>query len=91
LARKADYKRFEALGVQNLAVSANATFSQQTFAESLKLPYPLLSDSRPEGHPQLRRPQREDDDREQVVLSDRSTGSDPQEVDDREPDDDGRV
>jgi peroxiredoxin len=44
LARKADYKRFEALGVQNLAVSANATFSQQTFAESLKLPYPLLSD-----------------------------------------------
>ncbi len=27
-----------------LAVSANATFSQQTFAESLKLPFPLLSD-----------------------------------------------
>jgi len=25
-------------------VSANTTFSQQTFAESLKLPYPLLSD-----------------------------------------------
>jgi len=25
-------------------VSANSTFSQQTFAESLKLPYPLLSD-----------------------------------------------
>jgi peroxiredoxin len=25
-------------------VSANATFSQQTFAESLKLPFPLLSD-----------------------------------------------
>lgn len=44
MARKADYKRFEALGVQNLAVSVNATFSQQTFAESLKLPYPLLSD-----------------------------------------------
>ena len=44
MARKADYKRFEALGVQNPAVSANATFSQQTFAESLKLPYPLLSD-----------------------------------------------
>jgi len=43
-ARKADYKRFEALGVQILAVSANSTFSQQTFAESLKLPYPLLSD-----------------------------------------------
>lgn len=30
--------------MQNLAVSANLTFSQQTFAESLKLPYPLLSD-----------------------------------------------
>jgi peroxiredoxin len=44
LARKADFKRFEALGVQNLAISANATFSQQTFAESLKLPFPLLSD-----------------------------------------------
>jgi peroxiredoxin len=25
-------------------VSANNTFSQQTFAESLKLPFPLLSD-----------------------------------------------
>ena len=25
-------------------MSANTTFSQQTFAESLKLPYPLLSD-----------------------------------------------
>ena len=44
MARKADYKRFEALGVQNLGISANLTFSQQTFAESLKLPYPLLSD-----------------------------------------------
>ena len=32
------------MGVQILAVSANTTFSQQTFAESLKLPYPLLSD-----------------------------------------------
>jgi peroxiredoxin Q/BCP len=44
LARKADYKRFEALGIQILGVSSNLTFSQQTFAESLKLPYPLLSD-----------------------------------------------
>ena len=44
MARKADYKRFEALGIQNLGVSTNLTFSQQTFAESLKLPYPLLSD-----------------------------------------------
>ena len=32
------------MGIQILAVSANSTFSQQTFAESLKLPYPLLSD-----------------------------------------------
>jgi len=30
--------------VQILGISANATFSQQTFADSLKLPYPLLSD-----------------------------------------------
>jgi peroxiredoxin len=43
-ARKADYKRFEELGIQNLGASANNTFSQQTFAESLKLPFPLLSD-----------------------------------------------
>jgi peroxiredoxin len=32
------------LGIQNLAASANVTFSQQTFAESLRLPFPLLSD-----------------------------------------------
>ncbi len=32
------------MGIQNLAISANNTFSQQTFAESLKLPFPLLSD-----------------------------------------------
>jgi peroxiredoxin len=30
--------------VQILGASANLTFSQQTFAESLKLPFPLLSD-----------------------------------------------
>ena len=40
----ADYKRFETLGIQILGASANVTFSQQTFAQSLKLPYPLLSD-----------------------------------------------
>lgn len=40
----ADYKRFEALGIQILGASANLTFSQQTFAQSLKLPFPLLSD-----------------------------------------------
>ena len=44
MARKADYKRFEALGIQNLGISANLSFSQRVFAESLKLPYPLLSD-----------------------------------------------
>jgi peroxiredoxin len=44
LARKASYKSFEDLGIQNLAASANLTFSQQVFAESLKLPFPLLSD-----------------------------------------------
>jgi peroxiredoxin len=43
-ARRAYFKSFEDLGVQILAVSANSTFSQQTVAESLKLPYPLLSD-----------------------------------------------
>ena len=47
MARKANYKSFEALGIRNLAASANLTFSQQTFAESLKLPFPLLSD--PDG------------------------------------------
>ena len=30
--------------MQILGVSADNTFSQQTFAESLNLPYPLLSD-----------------------------------------------
>jgi peroxiredoxin len=44
LARKANLKSFEDLGIQNLAASANLTFSQQVFAESLKLPFPLLSD-----------------------------------------------
>ena len=44
MARKANFKSFEDLGIQNLGMSTNLTFSQQTFAESLKLPYPLLSD-----------------------------------------------
>jgi len=44
LARKANFKSFEDLGIQNLAASAVVTFSQQVFAESLKLPFPLLSD-----------------------------------------------
>jgi peroxiredoxin len=44
LARKADYSRFQELNVQILAISANNPFSQKTFAASLELPYPLLSD-----------------------------------------------
>ena len=42
-----------------------------------------------EGHPQLRGTQRNVCDGEQVVLSHRSAGSDPQEVDHRESDNDG--
>jgi peroxiredoxin len=33
------------LNVQILGISAATPFSQRTFADSLKLPYPLLSDS----------------------------------------------
>ena len=44
LARKSDYSKFEALNVQILGISTNHPFSQKTFAESLQLPYPLLSD-----------------------------------------------
>ena len=43
-ASKADYSQFEALNVQILGISSNNPFSQKTFAESLQLPYPLLSD-----------------------------------------------
>jgi peroxiredoxin Q/BCP len=43
-ARKVDYEKFQALNVQILGISANHPFSQQTFADSLKLPFPLLSD-----------------------------------------------
>ena len=43
-ARKADYNKFDALNVQILGISSNNPFSQKTFADSLKLPYPLLSD-----------------------------------------------
>ena len=42
--RKVDYKRFQQADVQILGISASNPFSQQTLAESLKLPYPLLSD-----------------------------------------------
>jgi glutaredoxin-dependent peroxiredoxin len=43
-ARKVDYSKFEALNVQIVGISANSPFSQKAFADSLKLPYPLLSD-----------------------------------------------
>jgi peroxiredoxin len=43
-ARKADYSKFQALNVQILGISTNHPFSQKTFAESLQLPFPLLSD-----------------------------------------------
>ena len=44
MARKADYDKFQALNVQILGISANTAFSQKTHADSLNLPYPLLSD-----------------------------------------------
>ena len=39
-----DYSKFEKLNVQILGVSASNPFSQKTFADSMNLPYPLLSD-----------------------------------------------
>jgi peroxiredoxin len=44
-ARQADYHTFQALGVQVLGIAAEHPFSQKPFADSLHLPYPLLSDS----------------------------------------------
>jgi peroxiredoxin len=43
-ARKADSVKFEELGVQILGIAASNPFAQKTLADSLKLPYPLLSD-----------------------------------------------
>jgi peroxiredoxin len=43
-ARKADYGKFQDLGVQILGISSDNPFAQKTFADSLKLPFPLLSD-----------------------------------------------
>ena len=43
-ARKADFSKFQELNVQNLGISSDNPFAQKTFADSLKLPYPLLSD-----------------------------------------------
>ena len=48
-ARTADYSKFQELNVQNVGIAASNPFSQRTLADSLKLPYPLLSD-----YPQLK-------------------------------------
>ncbi len=47
-ARKVDYRKFQDLNIQILGISAAESFSQKAFADSLQLPYPLLSD-----HPDL--------------------------------------
>jgi peroxiredoxin len=44
----ADKRLFDQLNVQLLAISADTTFSQKMFAQSMELNYPLLSD-----HPNL--------------------------------------
>ena len=46
-ARGADNAKFDALNVQILAISADSTFALKTQSDSLKLPYPLLSDRPP--------------------------------------------
>ena len=43
-----DHAKFEQLNVQVLGIGASNPFSQKTYADSLKLSYPLLSD-----HPDL--------------------------------------
>ena len=43
-ARKADYRKFQNLNIQILGISTNHPFSQKVQADSLQLPYPLLSD-----------------------------------------------
>ena len=43
-ARKADYRQFQNLNVQILGISRDNPFSQKLQADSLQLPYPLLSD-----------------------------------------------
>lgn len=39
-----DFDQFKELDVQILGVSVDGSFSQKTFADSLGLPFPLLSD-----------------------------------------------
>jgi mycoredoxin-dependent peroxiredoxin len=46
-ARGADHARLEALNVQVLGISVDSTFALKTQSDSLKLPYPLLSDRPP--------------------------------------------
>ena len=43
-ARKADHRQFQNLNVQILGISRDNPFSQKLQADSLQLPYPLLSD-----------------------------------------------
>jgi mycoredoxin-dependent peroxiredoxin len=47
-ARGANYHKLQELDIQVLAISADETFAQTTFALSLKSPFPFLSD-----HPEL--------------------------------------
>ena len=42
--RKADYQKFQDLNVQILGIGAANPFSQKALVDSLKLPFPLLSD-----------------------------------------------
>ena len=42
--RRDDHEKFLELGIKVLGIAIAHKFSQKTFAESLKLPYPLLSD-----------------------------------------------
>ena len=42
----ADFDRFEELGIQILGIANSTVFAQKSFAESLELSFPLLSDSR---------------------------------------------
>ncbi len=49
MTRKVDYQKFQDLNVQVLGINADNKFAQRTFADSLKLQYPLLSD-----HPNLK-------------------------------------
>lgn len=43
-ARRDDYDKYEALDVQVLGISMDHAYSQAAFAESIELPFPLLSD-----------------------------------------------